>query len=160
MNLFQKEYNITNTLLKNKDIHTKLDRILYIYDNLIFKDEINDKNFYKIKETLYIGTDSSKNNPLIKIILYLYMLSLNLCKDEEEYQNLLSQFVEYIEYIIIVSTKIPANTNAQEQNKNQLNKDTISFSFMFLFDIINQPNEFLSKKRSRESRFNCYDILF
>jgi hypothetical protein len=73
------------------------------------------------------------------------MLSLNLCKDEEEYQNLLSQFVEYIEYIIIVSTKIPANTNAQEQNKNQLNKDTISFSFMFLFDIINQPNEFLSK---------------
>ena len=145
LNLFQKEYNITNTFLKNKDIHTKLDRILYIYDNLIFKDEINDKNFYKIKETLYIGTDSSKNNPLIKIILYLYMLSLNLCKDEEEYQNLLSQFVEYIEYIIIVSTKIPANTNAQEQNKNQLNKDTISFSFMFLFDIINQPNEFLSK---------------
>ena len=112
---------------------------------MIFKDEINNKNFAKIKDSLYVHMDSSKNNPLIKIILYLYMLCMNLCKDEDEYKNLLNNFVEYIEFIILVSTKMPSNPNQQELNKKELNMDTISFALMFLFDIINQPNEFLSK---------------
>ena len=145
LKLFQNEFNISSSFLKDKDIKTTLDKVLYIYDNLIFKDEISDKNFGKIKDSLYIGAESEKNNPLIKIILYLYMLSLNLCKDEEEYENLLKHFVEYNEFIILVSTKIPQSTNTQEQNKKELNTDTIAFTLMFLFDNINQPNEFISK---------------
>ena len=145
LKLFQNEFNISDSFLKDKDIKTPLDKVLYIYDNLIFKGEISDKNFGKIKDSLYIGAESEKNNPLIKIILYLYMLSLNLCKDEEEYENLLKHFVEYIEFIILVSTKISQSTNTQEQNKKELNMDTIAFTFMFLFDNINQPNEFISK---------------
>jgi hypothetical protein len=145
LNLFQHEYNITELFLKDKEINSKLNRVLFIYDNLIFKDEINVKNFSKIKDSLYMGMDSSKNIPLIKIILYLYMLCLNLCKDEEEYINLLNNFVEYIEFIILVSTKMYSSSNLQEMNKKELNRDSISFALMFLFDIINQPNEFLSK---------------
>ena len=76
LNLFQKEYNISELFMKNKEIKAKLDKILFIYDDLIYKDEISEKNFNKIKESLYIGYDSSKNNPLIKIILYLYMLCI------------------------------------------------------------------------------------
>ena len=145
LNLFQKEYNITELFLKDKEINSKLNRVLFIYDTLIFKDEISNKNFAKIKDSLYVHMDSSKNNPLIKIILYLYMLCMNLCKDEDEYKNLLNNFVEYIEFIILVSTKMSSNPNQQELNKKELNMDTISFALMFLFDIINQPNEFLSK---------------
>ena len=145
LNLYKNEYNISELLLKDKNIDSTLNKILYIYDNFIFKDEINEKNFNKIKDSLYINSESTKNIPLIKIILYLYMLSLNLCKDEEEYQNLLKYFVEYIEFVILISTKISSNTNPQELNKKELNLDTLAFTFMFLFDNINQPNEFLSK---------------
>ena len=143
--LFQKEYNISELFLKDKQINSTLNKVLYIYDNLIYKDEANDKNFHKIKDSLYIGAESTKNNPLIKIILYLYMLCLNLCKDEEEYSKLLNNFVEYIEFIILVSTKIGPSTNPQEVNKKELNKDTLAFALMFLLDNINQPNEFISK---------------
>ena len=145
LNLFQKEYNISELFLKNKEINSKLNRVLFIYDNLIFKDEITVKNFSKLKDSLYVDMDSEKNVPLIKIILYLYMLCLNICKDEQEYINSLNNFVEYIEFIILVSTKMYSNASQQEINKKELNRDTISFAFMFLFDIINQPNEFLSK---------------
>ena len=61
--------------------------------------------------------DSEKNVPLIKIILYLYMLCLNICKDEQEYINSLNNFVEYIEFIILVSTKMYSNASQQEINK-------------------------------------------
>ena len=143
--LFQKEYNISELFLKDKQINSTFNKVLYIYDNLIYKDEANDKNFHKIKDSLYIGAESTKNNPLIKIILYLYMLCLNLCKDEEEYSKLLNNFVEYIEFITLVSTKIGPSTNPQEVNKKELNKDTLAFALMFLLDNINQPNEFISK---------------
>ena len=75
LNLFQKEYNITELFLKDKEINSKLklNRVLFIYDTLIFKDEISNKNFGKIKDSLYVHMDSSKNNPLIKIILYEFM---------------------------------------------------------------------------------------
>ena len=152
MNLYKNEFSISNLFLKDKEIKSSLDKVLYIYDNLIFKDEINEKNFYNIKELLYIGAESNKINPLIKIILYLYMLSLNLCKDEEEYQNLLKDFVEYIEFIILVSTKIYGGANVQEQNKTELNMDTLAFSLMFLFDKINKPNEFISKNDKIKNR--------
>ena len=160
LNLFQKEYNISELFLKDKVMKYKLEKVLFIYDDLIFKDEITEKNFSKLKESLYIGAESTKNIPLIKIILYLYMLCLNLCKDEEEYKNLLNNFVEYIEFIIVVSTKINSSTNQQEQNKKELNMDTICFSFMFLIDIVNQPNEFVSKnEKIKDSIISSFNEL-
>jgi hypothetical protein len=52
LNLFQHEYNITELFLKDKEIDSKLNRVLFIYDNLIFKDEITVKNFSKLKDSL------------------------------------------------------------------------------------------------------------
>ena len=147
LNLFQKEYNISEIYLKDKDIKTQLDKVLYIYDNLIYKDDINDKTLFKKKQLLYYVSDPNKNNPLIKIISYLYMLCLNMCKDENEYKKLLSQFIEYIEFIIVISTKIYSSTN-EEKNKKELNHDTITFALMFLFDAITQPNDFLCKNKN------------
>ena len=158
LNLFQKEFNISELYLKDKEIKTQLDRILFIYDNLIYKDEINDKKLFKKKELLYYINDPEKNNPLIKIISYLYMLCLNMCKDENEYKQLLTQFIEYIEFIIVISTKLYSSTSPQEQNKNELNHDTITFSLMFLFDAITQSNDFISKNNNIKeliiSKFN------
>ena len=143
--LFQKEFNISELYLKGKEIKTQLDKVLYIYDNLIYKDDINDKKLFKKKDLLYYVNNPNKDTPLIKIISYLYMLCLNMCKDENEYKTLLNQFIEYIEFIIVISTKIYSSSSQPEQNKKDLNHDTITFSLMFLFDAITQSNEFVSK---------------
>ena len=148
LNLFEKEFNISELYLKDKEINSQLDKVLYIYDNLIYKDTINDKKLFKKKDLLYYVNDPNKNNPLIKIITYLFMLCLNICKDENEFKKLLTQFIEYIEFIIVISTKIYSSTSAPEQNKTELNHDTITFSLMFLFDAITQPNEFISKNNN------------
>ena len=148
LNLFGKQFNISELYLKDKELKTQFDKVIYIYDNLIYKDIINDKILLKKKDLLYYINDPNKNNPLIKIILYLYMLCLNMCRDENEYKQLLNQFIEYIEFIIVISTKINSSNNLQEQNKNELNLDTITFSFMFLFDAIVQPNEFVIKNNN------------
>jgi hypothetical protein len=76
------------------------------------------------------------------------MLCLNICKDENEFKKLLTQFIEYVEFIIVISTKIYSGTSTPEQNKTELNRDTITFSLMFLFDAITQPNEFISKNNN------------
>ena len=145
LNLFEKEFNISELYLKEKDIKNQVDKVIYIYDNLIYKDDINDKTLFKKIDLLYYTNELTKNNPLIKIISYLYMLCLNMCKDEEEYKKLLTQFIEYIEFIIVISTKINSSTSTQSQNKMELNHDTIAFSLMFLFDAITQSNDFVSK---------------
>ena len=147
LHLFEKEFNIS-LYLKGKEIKNQSEKVLYIYDNLIYKDEIDDKALFKKKYLLYYVNDPNKNNPLIKIITYIYMLCLNMCKDENEYKTILNHFIEYIEFIIMISTKIYSSSNAQEQNKKEINHDTITFSLMFLFDAITQPNDFLLKNNN------------
>ena len=154
LNLYQKEFNITEIYLKEKNLNTQLDKVLYIYDNLIYKDDINDKALFKKKNLLYYVNDPHKSNPLVKIISYLYMLCLNMCKDENEYKQLLTQFVEYIEFIIVISTKI-YSSSTEEMHKKVLNHDTITFAIMFLFDSITQPNDFLSKNKQIKEFIIC-----
>ena len=148
LNFFGKEFNISELYLKDKEIKNQTEKVLYIYDNLIYKDEFNDKKLLKKKDLIYYVRDPNKDNPLIKIISYLYMLCLNMCKDENEYKKLLNQFIEYIEFIIVISTKLYDSSSQQEQNKKELNHDTITFSLMFLFDAITQSNEFILKNNN------------
>ena len=147
LSLFEKEFNLSELYIKDKEIKNQTDKGLYIYDNLIYKDDINDKNLFKKKDLLYYVKDKSKDIPLIKIISYLYMLCLNMCKDENEYKKLLSQFIEFLEFIIVISTKL-YSISQSEQNKKEINYYTITFSLMFLFDAITQPNEFLLKNNN------------
>jgi hypothetical protein len=148
LNFFEQEFNLSELYLKDKEINTQADKVLYIYDNLIYKDEINDKKLFKKINFLYYVKDQNKDNPLIKIISYLYMICLNICKDEKEYKKLLSQFIEYIEFIIVISTKLNSSNSQSEQNKRELNLDTITFSLMFLFDAITQSNDFILRNNN------------
>ena len=146
LDLFNDYFDI-NIYIKNKQLIEIKDKIQYIFDNLINNIEIfNNEKIINFKKRLYYLDDINKNFSLIKVIQNFFEIKIFLCKEIKEFQILINQYIDFILFIIIISVRIlPENINNKKLEKdihlndndiNNINKDSIFFSIIFLNEVL------------------------
>ena len=143
--LFNENYNI-NKYINNKSLKGIKTKAQFIFDNLINnKDLLDNEKIFEIKKIFYYVNDINRSFPLIKIIQYLYEIVIFMCKDKNEFQSLINQYIDFIILIIIFSVRaLPENINNKnkietkltDNDINIISQDAILFSISFLYEIL------------------------
>ena len=143
--LFNENYNI-NKYINNKSLKGIKTKAQYIFDNLINnKDLLDNEKIFEIKKIFYYVNDINRSFPLIKIIQYLFEIVIFMCKDKNEFQSLINQYIDFIILIIIFSVRaLPENINNKnkietkltDNDINIISQDAILFSISFLYEIL------------------------
>jgi len=173
--LFNENYNI-NKYINNKSLKDIKAKAQFIFDNLINnKDLLDNEKIFELKKIFYYVNDINRSFPLIKIIQYLYEIAIFMCKDKNEFQSLINQYIDFIILIIIFSVRaLPENISNKnkiemkltDNDINIINQDAIFFSISFLYEILS-TNILINKNNDLKleiiSKFNeiiylCYII--
>ena len=174
--IFQKIFDILKDIFNvkiyigDKQFNNIKDKIIFIYDNLINKNEIlNNENIIKFKKILYYIENINKNFTLIKVFKDIFEIAIFLSKDTKEFEILINQYNDYILFIIVLSVRIfSENINNKKSetdskiNDNDIyiiNKDVIFFSVIFLFDILSINPLINNNKDLRKKVINIFNQI-
>ena len=160
IDLYKDNFNINIYIDSNKFINPK-DKMQFILDSLIInKDILKNDKIINIKKILYYVEDINNNIPITKIIQNIFEIGIFLCKDINELKNIINQYIDFIIFIIIISIRIlPENINNKkiqfdtklnDNDINNINQDTIFFSFLFLYEFIS-TNIFLKNNKNEKN---------